>query len=188
MHSLCRGAHPGSPAATPTQFVWCKMLQKPPLFMSTCRASMPPSAPRPAPEEPPVPAGEWFHGQAALSHLLPLMSGSMERQLRAFSCSPRALGTAHYGILGCAASREAQQSLSALRIHASFLCLREPRLRQEEGPVDVYYWKLCWLLSVAQKPLGSVLPPALFLLQAVLGGKESLGCVHAEKSPWLCAS
>lgn len=32
-------------------------------------------------------------------HLLLLVSASMERQLRAFSCSPGALSTAHDGIL-----------------------------------------------------------------------------------------
>lgn len=87
-------------------------------------------------------------------HLLLLVSASTERQLRAFSCSPGALGTAHDGILGSVGFSEAQQSLSALMVHEPFPCLREPGLRQEEGPVDVNYWELCWLHSVAQKPLG----------------------------------
>lgn len=103
----------------------------------------------------------------------------MERQLRAFSCSPRALSPAHDGILGSLASGEAQQSLSVLGIHEPLPGLREPRLRQEEGLVDVNYWELCWLCSVAQKPLGSLLPPALVLLWAHTGRAENLGSVCA---------
>lgn len=151
-----------------------------------CRASMPPSAPGPALEEPPAPAGGWLQGKAAQSHLLPLMSGSMEIPWKGssehFPVAPGHLA------LSTTASRGAQQPLSALRVHEPSPCHREPRLRQEERPVDVNCWELCWLPSVAQKPPGSVLPPALVLLQAMLVGKESLGSVCAEKSPWLCAS
>lgn len=53
--------------------------------------------------------------------------------------------------------------------------------------MDVNYWELSWLHSVAQKPLGSVLPPAVVLLWAHAGRQgKSEKCLCRKISMSVC--